>query len=59
MSFILTGMMIHNMMSVHAASSPDTSAIQFNDRFLDVYMTESGKAWAVGHSGKIIYSDNF
>jgi photosystem II stability/assembly factor-like uncharacterized protein len=35
------------------------SAIRFNDKLLDVHMLESGKAWAVGHVGFIVSSDNF
>ena len=56
---LMIGMTIQNNVTTAQASPDDGAAIRFNDKFLDAYITDSGKAWVVGHLGKIIYSDNF
>ena len=41
--------------SIHA----EETALHYYDKLLDVHMLDTGDAWAVGHVGKLIYSDNF
>ena len=58
LGFLLIILCIGVVSSNNSVSAKE-KVVHYYDKLLDVHMLKTGEVWAVGHVGKLIYSDNY